>query len=61
VSDLDQRKAAFAKLQDLVTKQNALDFHVIFRPTVQAMSNKVGGYEQNIYGKPIINNVWLAK
>jgi ABC-type transport system substrate-binding protein len=61
VSDLDQRKAAFASLQDLVTKQNALDFHVIFRPTVQAMSNKVGGYEQNIYGKPIINNLWLAK
>jgi ABC-type transport system substrate-binding protein len=61
VTDLDQRKAAFSTLQDLVTRQNALDFHVIFRPTVQAMSNKVGGYEQNIYGKPIINDVWLAK
>ncbi|WP_214405461.1 ABC transporter substrate-binding protein [Pseudonocardia lacus] len=61
VSDIDQRKAAFAALQELVTTQNALDFHVVFRPTVQAMSTKVGGYEQNIYGKPIINNVWLAK
>lgn len=59
-SDTEERAAAFAEVHQIATVENALDFIVAMRPGMQAHSDAVQGYVPNAYGKPIMNEVWLA-
>ena len=61
VEDQEARAEAFAELSQLVIVDNALDLHVAMRPGVQAHADRVKGYVPNLYGKPIMNEVWLAE
>ncbi|HEX5678624.1 MAG TPA: ABC transporter substrate-binding protein [Alcanivorax sp.] len=56
--DLDQRKAALAKVQRLVMG-NALVAPLAFRQSIVASNDKVTGYRNNLLGKPKFNGVSL--
>lgn len=56
--DLGQRKAAFQRLEKIVT-ENALVMPLVFRPELNAFSQKVKGYKPNLLGKPKFEDVWL--
>jgi ABC-type transport system substrate-binding protein len=56
--DIAARKEAFRKLQKIVT-ENALHMGLLFRPELDAFSQKVKGYRPNLLGKPKFEDVWL--
>jgi ABC-type transport system substrate-binding protein len=56
--DLNERKAAFAKLID-AEREAALFAPICTEQVVYAMRNKVKGFEPNLLGKPKFNGVWL--
>ena len=58
VESLAERKVALAKLQRIVA-ENALFVPIVVQYDVQAMSEKVQGYQPNLLGKPKFENVWL--
>ncbi|MCC6719000.1 MAG: peptide ABC transporter [Acetobacteraceae bacterium] len=57
-SNLDVRKAAFRKLQQIVT-EHALMVPLVFRPELDAFGKRVHGYRPNLLGKPKFTDVWL--
>ncbi len=56
--DIAVRKEAFRRLQKIVT-ENALHLPLLFRPEMDAFSQKVKGYRPNLLGKPKFEDVWL--
>jgi ABC-type transport system substrate-binding protein len=56
--DIEQRKAALAKVQRLVM-ENALVAPLAFRQSIVASTDKVRGYRNNLLGKPKFNGVSL--
>lgn len=58
-ADPAERRAAFAKLQRIVT-ENALAVPLMFQPEFDAMIGKVKGYRPNLLGKPKFEDVFLA-
>src|SRR5699024_7816910 len=54
--DLDQRKAALAKVQRLVM-ENALVAPLAFRQSIVASDKRVQGYRNNLLGKPKFGTV----
>jgi ABC-type transport system substrate-binding protein len=58
-ADIPARKAAFARLQRLVT-ENALVVPLLFQLEMDAHTTKVKGYQPNLLGKPKFENVYLV-
>jgi ABC-type transport system substrate-binding protein len=58
VSDLAARKAAFGKLQKIVS-DNALCLPIVVQYDLAAYAKKVEGYVPNLTGKPKFENVYL--
>lgn len=59
--DQDARVGAFAELSQLAIAENHLNLNVVFRPGIQAFTSSVKGYTPNLYGKPIVNEIWLEE
>ena len=58
VESIAERKKAFAKLQRIVA-DNALFVPIAVQYDVQAISEKMQGYQANLLGKPKFERVWL--
>ena len=58
-ADVASRKAAFARLERLVL-ENALSVSLFFAPEIDILSPRVRGYEANLLGRPLFNDVSLA-
>ena len=58
VESIEERKKAFAKLQRIVAEQS-LFVPIVVQYDLQAMTDKVEGYQPNLLGKPKFEKVWL--
>lgn len=59
-NNLDNRRAAIERFSK-IARDYALILPLATEPSIQAYSDKVHGYVPNLYGKPILNGVWLTK
>ena len=57
----DARSKAVSRFSQIAMKQYALILPLTTEPSIQAYSDKVHGYVPNLYGKPILNGIWLTK
>jgi len=58
VEDIAERRKAFAKLQRIVA-EHSLFVPLVVQYDLQAMHEKVDGYQHNLLGKPKFERVWL--
>lgn len=57
---IEERQPPLAKAAEIVNRK-ALYVPLVYRPFIVAYSNKAGGYQPNLLGKPKVAGMWLSK
>lgn len=61
VDDEASRAAAFDEASIIAFSENDLHLNVVFGPAIHAFSTRVNGFEPNLYGKPMLSQIWLSE
>jgi peptide/nickel transport system substrate-binding protein len=60
-TDEAERMSIISQASQIVMKEDAMGIPLFFEPMIVAMSDKVAGYEPNLYGKPRFPFLWIEE